>query len=474
MESAARSVKDPGEDHERQPILHWSLAMIHDDRRAVTFLLLHLAIAACADSVPTSSASRNFVLDLAAHDAVRAYVTNVTADVVSVLDVNSNTVVAEIPVGDGPVGIALSPDGSRAYVADFISDQVTVIATSVNLVVGTIPVGDQPVYVAVSPDGTRGYVANSAGASVSVFNLATNNVIATVPVERDWIPADLEVSPDGAKVYATNHLGSSAPDPRDGIVVIDAATLTLEQYIPVDADDPTAIDFTAAGDRAYIGHLHPSSAPRITILETATNVATSFLLPGMWHLREIALSPDETRLYVAANFDPNLPTDVVLVVDAEDPSAVTATIPVGDGPNGVALTPDGVRLLVANELSNDVSVIATSTNSVVATIPTAARPSRIAVGVVRVDPADVAADLEEAVDHLVETGAIGSAEANGLRNKLREAAHQMELGNASAARALIAAFISQIEASVRAGVISAAAAGPLLAAARTLLADIAS
>ena len=446
--------------------------MIHHDRRLLNFLLLPLALTACADGLPTSSHPRALSLDLAARDAVRAYVTHVLVDAVSVVDVASNTVVAEIPVGDGPVGIALSPDGSRAYVADFISDQVTVIATSVNMVVGTIPVGDQPLYVAVSPDGTRGYVANSAGASVSVFDLATNSVVATVPVERDWIPGHLEVSPDGAKVYATNRLAAPPPDPRNGIVVIDAAALMVEDYIPVDAEDPTAIDFTAAGDRAYIGHLLPSSAPRISILETATNVVTSFLLPGTRHLREIVLSRDETVLYVAANFDPNVSTDVVLVVDADNPSAITATIPVGDGPNGIALIPNGLRLLVANELSDEVSMIATSTNSVVATIPTARTPSKIAVGVVRFDPADVAADLEEAVDHLVETGAIGSAQTNGLRNKLRTAQRQMERGNVSAARALIAALINQLEAYVRAGVLSVAAADPLLAAARTLLADL--
>jgi YVTN family beta-propeller protein len=47
----------------------------------------------------------------------------------------------------------------------------------------------------------------------------------------------------------------------------------------------------------------------------------------------------------------------------------TATIPVGIQPEGVAVTPDGGRVYVANFGGNTVSVIATATNTVTATIP---------------------------------------------------------------------------------------------------------
>ena len=47
--------------------------------------------------------------------------------------------------------------------------------------------------------------------------------------------------------------------------------------------------------------------------------------------------------------------------------SVTATIPVGSAPWGVAITPNGSRAYVANELGSSVSVIDTATNTVIAT-----------------------------------------------------------------------------------------------------------
>src|SRR5204862_4011269 len=70
---------------------------------------------------------------------------------VSVIDTATNTVVATIPVGVAPNGIAITPDGTRAYVTDDGSDTVSVIDTTTNTVIGTIPVGVGPVAVAITP-----------------------------------------------------------------------------------------------------------------------------------------------------------------------------------------------------------------------------------------------------------------------------------------------------------------------------------
>ncbi len=49
------------------------------------------------------------------------YVANSSAGTVSVIDTTSNTVVATVPVGNTPVGVAVSPDGKFAYVTNEIS-----------------------------------------------------------------------------------------------------------------------------------------------------------------------------------------------------------------------------------------------------------------------------------------------------------------------------------------------------------------
>ena len=64
------------------------------------------------------------------------------------IDTATNTVVATIPVGASPQGVAINPDGTFAYVANGGNDNVSVIDTATNTVVATIPVGDAPAFLA--------------------------------------------------------------------------------------------------------------------------------------------------------------------------------------------------------------------------------------------------------------------------------------------------------------------------------------
>ena len=52
--------------------------------------------------------------------------TNSANNTVSVIDRATNTVVATVPVGITPQGIAVTPDGAFAYVANFNAQSATV------------------------------------------------------------------------------------------------------------------------------------------------------------------------------------------------------------------------------------------------------------------------------------------------------------------------------------------------------------
>jgi len=83
------------------------------------------------------------------------YVANNGSNSVSVIDAAGNAVVATIPVGNVPYGIAVDPSGTRVYVANNGSNSVSVIDAASNAVVATIPVGDGPVGVVVDQAGAR-------------------------------------------------------------------------------------------------------------------------------------------------------------------------------------------------------------------------------------------------------------------------------------------------------------------------------
>ncbi len=60
-------------------------------------------------------------------------------------------------------------------------------------------------------------------------------------------------------------------------------------------------------------------------------------------------------------------------------NAVSATVPLGDGPGGVAIIPDVAFAYVANHCSDTVSVIDIATNTVSATVPVGSGPLAVAI-----------------------------------------------------------------------------------------------
>jgi YVTN family beta-propeller protein len=78
--------------------------------------------------------------------------------------------------------------------------------------------------------------------------------------------------------------------------------------------------------------------------------------------------------YVANSF-----TSSVSVIDTTAGTVIGTPISVGSGPWGVAITPDGAHVYVTSNDDHTVSVIATATNTVVATIPAVHNPAALAI-----------------------------------------------------------------------------------------------
>src|SRR4249919_3396035 len=108
-----------------------------------------------------------------------AYITNLDANSVSVIDIFGNNVVATIPVGSQPAGVAVNSTGSRIYVANVNS--VSVIDGASKSVITTIPVGAALFGIAVNSEGTRAYVADQGSNSVAVINTSSNTIVTTAP-----------------------------------------------------------------------------------------------------------------------------------------------------------------------------------------------------------------------------------------------------------------------------------------------------
>jgi YVTN family beta-propeller protein len=95
-----------------------------------------------------------------------------------VVNLKTRTTVTVINTGDPLVhGIGMTPDGEFVFATNFASgsNSVSVIDTDTNTIVATIPTGPQPNEVAVTLDGGRGFITNQNGTTndVTVFCIPT-------------------------------------------------------------------------------------------------------------------------------------------------------------------------------------------------------------------------------------------------------------------------------------------------------------
>ncbi|MGA9187251.1 MAG: PGF-pre-PGF domain-containing protein, partial [Methanosarcina sp.] len=315
-----------------------------------------------------------------------AYITNSGDNTVSVIDTATNKVTAIVPVGNYPMGVAVTLDGKKVYVTNFFDHTISVIDATKNKVTTTIPVGNAPRGVAVSPDGKRVYVphpevGNPSNNTILIIDTATNKVEATVLVGE--VPFGVAVTLDGKKVYVTNVYDKT-------VSVIDTATNTVIATIPV-GNDPRGVAISPDGKRVYVAN----GGRYVSVIDTATNTVTATVDVENSHYG-IVVNPTGTKVYVACDEGSN--NGYVSVIDTVK-NKVTATIPVGNSPSGVAVTPDGSKIYVANLLSDNVSVIDTSTNKVTATMNVGRGPNSFGqfIGSLQAQPIFLVADFNSNV-----------------------------------------------------------------------------
>jgi YVTN family beta-propeller protein len=115
----------------------------------------------------------------------------------------------------------------------------------------------------------------------------------------------------------------------------------------------------------YAGH-------SVSVIDTATRTVTATIPVGLFP-SGVAVHPSGALVYVVNNGD-----FTVSVINAST-NAVTATVPVGSFPFGVAVHPAGTFVYVTNQTDGTVSVINTSTNTVTAVVPVGSNPAGVAV-----------------------------------------------------------------------------------------------
>ncbi len=171
----------------------------------------------------------------------------------------------------------------------------------------------------------------------------------------------------GQPVYVINELGEE-------VTVFDTATLSVIATIP-NVLSPVGVETSADGSEAYVvSYLDFVGDDGIRIYETAGNTEIARVATGVgFNTLQVEPSADGALLYAT-----NEQADSISVIDRAS-LQVVATVPVGDSPIGLDLTPSQTLLLVTNSGEASVSFVDTGTLQVVATVAVGVQPNQVIV-----------------------------------------------------------------------------------------------
>ena len=372
-----------------------------------------------------------------AGDGNTLYVADKTANCITVLDIRAGKAVADIPVAGGPSDLALAPDGKTLYVALRESDTVALVDTASRNVTAQIKVGPWPVAVAVSPNTGRLYTANQGDHSVSAVDLAEAKEIKRVKVVRQPAGLAVTADGSRLVATNLLPLGAGT-NPKLGaeVSIIDTAKLgnPTNVKLPPGASAVSGVCTSPDGKWAYVVFSFGRFNLPITQLERgwvhtyalsiidlrAAKVFATLLLDDLsggaadpW---DVVSSNDGKTLWIshagthevsivdAAHLHELLqgkvPEELAKLKDgireniwvriARDPAEISRlwndltalyiagvirrSATGGNGPRGLALSPDGSRLFAANYFSGTVGVLDAAAGKLLATISTGRQP----------------------------------------------------------------------------------------------------
>ncbi len=333
-------------------------------------------------------------------DGATLLATEHTADRLVALSVASGDRIWSVTTPSSPSGLVLSPDGRRAYVACTRARCVAVVDLKSHKVERKISVGAHPVGLTLSGDGATLYVCNRFTNDVSVVDTKQGKELARVPAVRE--PGYAALSEPTGTLVVTNRIANGSnfePGLAADVTFVDTATRTTAGTLrlPTGCNELEQVVCSQDGQWAYVVGVLSRFLVPTTQIERGwinTNMLSVIHIPDRTLLATVLLddldlgaanptgallAPDGETLYIS-----HRGSHEITVLDLPTLHKVVEAVPVeqradlandltflyrndvrkrydagGLGPTGLALSPDGSRLFVANYFSDAIGVFRT-------------------------------------------------------------------------------------------------------------------
>jgi len=325
---------------------------------------------------------------------LRIVQTNSAGDNIHLIDPATNKVVGEIKGVEAPHGVAVAPDGSRIYISEQSGNTLTVLDGKSLQVTKRIPLSGNPNLIDITPDGRLIYVAialtwndvsefpqikAAPSGGVDVIDTTSLQNVKTIALKGGI--HDLNVTPDGKFVLAGASRG--AKPAANAMYVIDTRTNDVAWTLSMSpSPSPMAITKNPDGSTDKI-YAQLGGFNGFAVVDFATRVRTNQIkLPDVAPDKQnphgppagshgIAVTADQKTLLVNSRLN-----NALYAYSLPDVKLLGGVVLSGKGAGWLTITPDDKTAYVANEHTNDVSVIDIKSLKEVALVPVGFAPAR--------------------------------------------------------------------------------------------------
>jgi len=258
--------------------------------------------------------------------------------VLNYIDAKTGQIQANTSLGSsGKGGVVPYMGGMRVAVASVDDDVLAVIDNTDGRLASSISVGAMPQRVVISPNEMTSLAGATYTTVIHQFDAVTGQRL--MDFEAGTAPAGLAISSDGSMAYVVDQ-GMPGSGNGSGLMAVDLMMMGQRQWrIPMAGAATVAI--RPDGARLYLG----SSSGAVAVINPKTGVLTKTIsLGSISGSPSMATSPDNKTLYAAYT---QAGGRNVLSVIATATNRVTATIALGGGASStgpfLALSPDGSK-----------------------------------------------------------------------------------------------------------------------------------
>jgi len=259
-----------------------------------------------------------------------------------------------LPLGDLPLNIALSPDKKLAAVTNNgQSDQsIQLIDVKRQKVLHTVPIGKAWLGLAFSGDGQSLYASGGNDNMIIRYSVIRKKLTAadTIRLGKPW---PVKISVAGLTVDDKNNRLYAVTREDNSLYVIDLKSKKVSSKHDLGGEGYTCI----LSNDARILYISCWGCDRVILFDTNLQKITGSV-PAGDNPNDLCISPDDRLLYVANANDNNgsvIDTRKMSVIETLN-TALYPAAPAGSTTNSVALSPDGKTLYIANADNNCLAI----------------------------------------------------------------------------------------------------------------------